>query len=315
MVVIYIVFLIPIPYYIEKPKGIVNIDRLIDTDLKYSMEGSYNITYVSEMKATLLTYIIAKINKDWDLYKQEELYKDISPEEENKLEKDLLNASRITSKIVAFDKSNTPYEITDNRVVISHVIDGYENDLKINDEIISIDNNEVNETADLVHILQSYKNNDTVKIKVKNSGIEYIRNAKLKEEEGKIYVGIVCIDFKDIKTDIKLDIKYDSNTYGSSGGFMVALMLYDVLIPNDLTNGLKISGTGTIDEDGNVGIIGGVKYKLKGAAIKKADIFFVPSGENYEEALKVKKENKLDIEIVAVKTIDDAIKYLENYGL
>ncbi|MDD2391555.1 MAG: hypothetical protein PHU94_01280 [Bacilli bacterium] len=311
----YIALLIPIPYYIEKPKGVINIEELIDTDLEYKMEGTYNMAYVSEMKATIMTYLIAKLNKDWDIYKKEELYKNADPEKENKLEKDMLNASRITSKIVAFDRSNTDYEVIDNRLVVSFLLENYENNLEVGDEIISVEQTEVETTKDLFNVLQNYQHNNTVKIKVKNDNKDYTRTAKLIEEDGKIYIGIVCLDFKKLKTDVNLDIKYDSNSYGSSGGFMVALMLYDVLIPDDLTNGLKISGTGTIDEEGNVGEISGVKYKLKGAENKKADIFFVPYGENYEEALKVKKESKLDIEIVSVKTIDDAIKYLENYGL
>lgn len=313
--IFYIALLIPIPYYIEKPKGVINIEELINTDLKYKMEGTYNMAYVSEMKATIMTYIIAKLNKDWDIYKKEELYKNADPEKENKLEKYMLNASRITSKIVAFKRSNTDYEVIDNRLVVSFLLEKYENDLEVGDEIISVEQTEVETTKDLLNVLQNYKHNDIVKIKVKNSNKDYTRTAKLTEENGKIYVGIVCLDFKKLKTDVNLDIKYNSNSYGSSGGLMVALMLYDVLIPDDLTNGLKISGTGTIDEEGNVGKISGVKYKLKGAEKKKVDIFFVPHGENYEEALKVKKESKLDIEIVSVKTIDDAIKYLENYGL
>ena len=44
----------------------------------------------------------------------------------------------------------------------------------------------------------------------------------------------------------------------------------------------------------------------------KADLFFVPAGENYEEAKKVKKEHNYDIKLVKVSSIDQAITYLEN---
>ena len=94
---------------------------------------------------------------------------------------------------------------------------------------------------------------------------------------------------------------------------MTTLAIYDSLIEEDLTHGLKIAGTGTISIDGTVGDIGGVKYKVGGAEIGGAKIFFVPSGENYEDAIKVKKEKNYKIEIVEVKTIDDAINYLKNY--
>ena len=45
----------------------------------------------------------------------------------------------------------------------------------------------------------------------------------------------------------------------------MALMIYNALTEQDLTNGKKIVGTGTIERDGSVGVIGGVKYKIMGA--------------------------------------------------
>ena len=66
-----------------------------------------------------------------------------------------------------------------------------------------------------------------------------------------------------------------------------------------------------IDEDGNVGAIGGVKYKMLGAQKDGADIFFVPK-ENYDEAKKVYKKNNLSFELVMVETFDEAINYLNN---
>ena len=91
---------------------------------------------------------------------------------------------------------------------------------------------------------------------------------------------------------------------------MMSLMVYNALTKQDLTHGKKIVGTGTISLNGQVGEIGGVKYKLMGAVKDHADIFLVPEG-NYQEALEVKKDKKYDIDIVSVKTINDAITYLE----
>ena len=90
---------------------------------------------------------------------------------------------------------------------------------------------------------------------------------------------------------------------------MMALAIYNGLIEKDITGGYRIIGTGTIDKDGNVGAIGGVKYKLLGAAKKKAKVFIVPK-DNYEEAMSIKEKNKLDIAIMRVKTLDDAIEQL-----
>ena len=55
-----------------------------------------------------------------------------------------------------------------------------------------------------------------------------------------------------------------------------------------------------------------MKYKLIGAVKNKADIFLVPNGKNYEEAIKIKKEKNYDIKIVGVSTLKDAINELKN---
>ena len=87
--------------------------------------------------------------------------------------------------------------------------------------------------------------------------------------------------------------------------------IYDSLIKEDLTKGLKIAGTGTIDENGLVGEIDGVKYKLIGAVDSGADLFLVPSGNNYKEAVKTKEEKGYKIKIIKIKTFDEAVKYLK----
>ena len=106
-------------------------------------------------------------------------------------------------------------------------------------------------------------------------------------------------------------MKTKDSEAGSSGGLMLSLEIYDKLTSKDLSHGKKVMGTGTIDEDGNVGAIGGVKYKMLGAQKDGADIFFVPK-ENYDEAKKVYKKNNLSFELVMVETFDEAINYLNN---
>ena len=76
-------------------------------------------------------------------------------------------------------------------------------------------------------------------------------------------------------------------------------------------SGFGILGFYLFLKDGNIGEIGGVKFKLKGAVKAKSNIFFVPSN-NYKEAISYKKKKHYNIEIVKVNTINDAINYLKN---
>ncbi len=65
---------------------------------------------------------------------------------------------------------------------------------------------------------------------------------------------------------------------GPSAGLMFALGIYDKLTPGALTGKHDIAGTGTIDEAGAVGPIGGIQQKLVGARESGADSFLAPAG-------------------------------------
>ena len=62
--------------------------------------------------------------------------------------------------------------------------------------------------------------------------------------------------------------------------------------------------------DGNVGSIGGVTYKLRGAIKEKADIFIVPNEDNYKEVMEVVNKEKLNIKVIGVDTFKDAVDKL-----
>lgn len=64
---------------------------------------------------------------------------------------------------------------------------------------------------------------------------------------------------------------------GPSGGMMFALAVTDKLTPGKMTGGLNISGTGTIDVDGNVGPIGGIQQKMYAALRAGSKLFLAPS--------------------------------------
>ena len=164
---------------------------------------------------------------------------------------------------------------------------------------------------DITHIINDCNFGDKIEIKVKNKGKEYNRYAYIINEANSKKIGILISNKKEYKTNPNIEVKVDKNESGSSGGLITALSIYNSLVKDDITNGLTIVGTGTIDLDGNIGSIGGVEYKLKSAVKEKADLFIVPKDENYKEALKIKKENNYDIEIIGVSTFDEVIDYFD----
>lgn len=92
---------------------------------------------------------------------------------------------------------------------------------------------------------------------------------------------------------------------------MLSLAIYEEITGIDLLKGRNIAGTGTIDMNGNVGPIDGVKYKIMGAYNNKMDIVLVTK-KNYKEAKKVIEDNNYNIKLYQVDTLNDAINYLKN---
>ena len=136
--------------------------------------------------------------------------------------------------------------------------------------------------------------------------------ANLIDIDGKAKIGLSSAVINEYDSDININVKSKKSESGASGGFMTTLAIYNSLTEYDITKGKVIAGTGTIDNKGNIGVIGGVKYKLSGAVKNNADIMFVPK-DNYKEALEYKKNQKFDIELVSLNNFKEAIDFLNNW--
>lgn len=107
--------------------------------------------------------------------------------------------------------------------------------------------------------------------------------------------------------------RYDTNVtfnmtggvVGSSAGLVLALGVYDLLTTDDLTGGRSIAGTGEISPDGTVGVIGGVREKIKAAKDAGATIFLLPAANCTDV-----QQQETDITLVRVTNLSDAIASL-----
>ena len=232
-----------------------------------------------------------------DIYKRDKIY---------------LEEANQNAIFVAYKKAGKSVNILDKHLYIIYLEEDSDTDLKIGDDILEIDGSKIDSLADISKILDSYEVDSKLNIKVKRNGKEMMKYAIVHEKDGRKLIGIALTSIYDYEVDPKITFTFSNSESGPSGGFMVTLAIYNQLIDNDISNGLKIAGTGTIDIEGNVGSIGGVKYKLKGAVDSKSDIFLVPAGENYEEAIKYQKKYHYDIKIIGISTFEEAIEKLES---
>jgi PDZ domain-containing protein len=99
-----------------------------------------------------------------------------------------------------------------------------------------------------------------------------------------------------------IDIKL-ADVGGPSAGLMFALGIYDKLTPGSLTGGKFVAGTGTIDDDGKVGPIGGIGMKTIGARNKGAQYFLTPA----DNCAAAAEDTPSGLTLVKVNTIGDAL--------
>lgn len=309
----YIILTSPVNYYIIIGGGISDIDSRIKVEDSYDSKGSFNITFVSELPGTVLTYLLSYVVPDWKRVDANDYkYDETESMEDIQFRSDLdLKVANGTAVRWAYSLADKKYEEINSEIYVIAVDEKYKNDLKVQDRIISIGDKKYNDLNKYREYLQSFDVDDTVDIVVERDNKEKKISAKIYEENDRKIIGVVLKTSKEYETDPKVDINFKASESGPSGGLITTLDIYDKLTKDDLTNSLKIAGTGTIEEDGSIGSIGEVKYKLLGAVSEDADVFLVPMGENYKTCVKVKKEKKLKIKVIGVKNISDAITKLE----
>ena len=313
VVVLYSIFMYPLDYYIIIGGGISEIGDRIIVDNEYKSKGSINLAYVSETKGTIATYLLSYVMPNWEreklsdyTYDNTETIKDV----EFRSSVDLLQSSDSAIKN-AFLEANKTYKVTEKKLYVYYVDKKSKSNLKVGDQIITVNSKEIYGIDNFKDILKETNDEDSIKLKVIRNGKEKQIDSTMIINNGERQLGIYVEEIHNYKTYPKVKIKFKKTETGPSGGLAETLDIYNKITKKDITNGKKIAATGEIDSDGNILPIGGVKYKLLGAARKKADIFIVPKKENYDECIKVAKKNNLKIKIIGVSTFKEALEKLE----
>ncbi len=300
------------PYVIYTPGGAINMSERIEGNHLYSEDGSISMTYVSMVKGTAPFLLLAQFIPNWDIVSSDNItYDDESLDESIEIDKIYMQEAIANAEYVAYVSSGINYSEYNTRHLVTYVNKDAITNLKYGDEIISIDGVEYSNLEDFQEYIQGKSPGDKVIIEYSRDGTISEDEVTLIEIDDTTKVGISIVTLNDYETDYDISVKTKDSESGPSGGLMTALAIYNRLTDTDITKGKVIMGTGTISKDGTVGEIGGVKYKLLGAVNNHAEVFLCPM-ENYEEALEVKKENDMDIEIIGVGTFMEAIEALNN---
>lgn len=117
-------------------------------------------------------------------------------------------------------------------------------------------------------------------------------------------IGITLRTDYDFPIDVTIQL---DNVGGPSAGMMFALGIVDQLTPGELNGGENVAGTGTIEADGTVGPIGGIRQKLYGARDAGADYFLAPAS-NCDEVVGHIPDG---LRVIRTATLEESLDALE----
>ncbi|QIY64527.1 PDZ domain-containing protein [Streptomyces sp. RPA4-2] len=292
----------------------------------YATTGHLNMTTVrvtsADYRMNLVEAVYGWLAHDNKIVPHDTLYPDGKTEEQSTQENaEEFSQSQESAKVAALKELNIPVK---SWVIVSTVVKGSpaEGRLHAGDVIKKVEGTAVKAPDDVAKLVTRHKPGEKVVFtvvpfkeqaaaeKANRTATEThdvtITTAKSADRgAARAIVGISAGTDHTFPFDI--DIKL-ADVGGPSAGLMFALGIVDKLTPDNLTGGKFVAGTGTIDDGGTVGPIGGIEMKTVGAREKGAQYFLTPK-DNCAAAAKDTPEG---LTLVKVNTIDDAMSALKD---
>jgi PDZ domain-containing protein len=315
--------LAPSPYAIERPGPVYNVlgTTAVGGKTVPLIEVSGEKTYATSGKLDMLTVYIdgtpetklswIEVAASWfDASRAVVPLGDIFPSGQTDKEADQestqeMSTSQEAAQAAALTALGIDYRMT-TTVTVAQVITGTPADgaLKAGDVLETVNGQKVTSLTALQQAIIANGTAKAVAFEITRDGasqtveITPTINADTKKPSIGIYTGGSSTFTFPFPVTIQLQ-----DVGGPSAGMMLALGIYDKLTPGELVGGKHIAGTGTIDPDGTVGAIGGIRQKLYGARDDGATWFLAPQSNCDEVVGHVPS----GIKVVAVKTLDDSL--------
>lgn len=239
---------------------------------------------------TAWDWLLAQMDPAIDIYDAEDIYpSDVTAEEIQAQNVELMARSQLGAAVVALREIGV--EVPE-QVKVAQIVTGAPaaEALEVDDEILEVDGTAIANPEDVRIALQDYEPGEVVPFLLVRGGEEIEVDVPTGESDPdpqdpeaapRTVIGVFLASDYDLPYEVTIDA---GNVGGPSAGMMFSLAIYDKITPGPLTGGLRIAGTGTINSDGSVGGIGGVRQKMYAAQRDGVDYFLAPA-ENCNEVV------------------------------
>ena len=286
----------------------------------YDFDGNLFQLTVRRDEASALIYLWSYVDNSFDLYPREVILpKGVTPQELSEISIQNMKTSENVAIAVALKNLNYDIDSKGDGVLVVGILDDspVKDKLLKGDLLTTINDEQIFSASEFIATLRKYDIGETVtigltrdidgidtEISISTELIEHI------EYDNEPMVGFLATTVNErFDFPFEIDIK-TGNVGGPSAGLMMALNVYNNLIPNDITNSLIVAGTGTIEIDGSVGPVGGIRQKVIAAKRAGSELILVPTA-NYEEASPFSTD---ETAIVPVDSFEEALKVIFEYS-
>jgi PDZ domain-containing protein len=315
MLVVLAVF-VRLPLLILEPGPAPDVAKRTDIEAQtYPSEGSIHLTTAqvrSPSGATAKDLLLAMFNPDKVVYPREAIYPSgESHEHTESLQAAQMTQSELEAAVAALSELGLPYK--NQGVFVSEIPEDAPAAKKLvaGDVITSVDGKQVLLLMDLTDELAKRRPGASVRLEVmrgKRRMSFSVKTVKPSSGDTGSALGAELVQFKKAPVEVSIS---SADIGGPSAGLIYALSIYDRLVPEDITGGRKIAGTGTIENSGKrngvVGAVGSVGLKVKGARRIGAEIFLVPK----QEAAEAREEAGPDMQVIGVSSLAEAVAELK----
>ncbi|HKZ20505.1 MAG TPA: PDZ domain-containing protein [Acidimicrobiia bacterium] len=307
---------ITLPYYAFSPGPVGDaLEAIKASEVEtYRANEELLMLTVSSQEVNPIEAFLAGIDPTVDLVAREAVRRPDETDEEfvtrNQASMDLSKETAIT---LALRRLGYEVATTSEGVLIADVDETAPaiDVLQVDDVIIAVEGVAVSLPEDIGTAIADNEPGDLITLDLKRDDETLTAQVELVAREDDPNAPLIGISVAALEPRFEFPFPIDIDAGligGPSAGMMYTLAVMELLGPESLSSGHVIAGTGTIDVDGNVGGIGGVRQKVVAAEAAGAEVMLVPAS-NYDEALTAPANG---IELIPVATLDEVLDALAN---
>ena len=315
LVLIAAALVVPLPLYLQRPGQVVPLAACVSVDKPEAtaVSGNFLLMTISVATASTVDAFVAAFDPDTALEPVRALIpQGVDADAYFAEQRKVFDASRDIAAAVGLQEAGLPARVTGDGVSVVQVAPDTPaaSALEPGDIITAVDGTAVTDESALREVIASATAGEPLMLRVTRRAEPVEVTVTPELIEGAPRLGVVP---ETVNPRVSLPVAVDVTTGpvgGPSAGLMIALTVYDSVLPGvDLAAGRTVAGTGTIDQSGVVGPVGGAGLKVIAAHRHEAAMFLVPRANEAEARAALPEGSSL--EIVAVDTFDDAREALE----